>query len=227
MNLIEFRYWMFILADFIYVLPFFFFFTIPLALKKELKWFFLYFLFYLLVNLSSYIVVLYLRLSNFYFGYFYTFIDLVFGFLFMYEITKNKMYKKQIITLELVGGLVFVIDLFFLTGFHNRENFPSQIIISLILCFLLVLSIIRYLQGNFIVPIFNATEPIVLMSFFIKYFIKSIYGFFNSFLYDSESNYYITSQLDNFANLCTVFSVIISAYFLYLLKKHHSTNLHV
>jgi hypothetical protein len=219
MDLLYFREKVFLIKDFCYILPILIIFIKPKLRFNTWLWFYLYFSLYFLVNIASDIQVLYFQKSNLYYGYFYSIIDLIL-FIFLTKIlAQNKKHKKLLILFASLSCLIFFIDLFFITGFNNQENAVSESIISLLLSMVIIDALILYFRDKLIVEKFKGGESIILLAFTFIYVNKLFYSFLNGFLYDSQSNYYLLCQIDNLVNLFIIFSVFISCYFIYFVKK--------
>ncbi len=212
MTLIKFREWLFVITDYIYFLPLPFAFWYWKGLSKGQKYFALYFLFNFIFKAASVVVVLQFKLSNLYFEYFYSLIECILLYLMYQSFFEDTRQKKINRLLFLISFASFILDLFYITGFRNEENFLSQIIISIyivgISLYFLSISVINNFQNK----LSEELNLIISLSLLLKYFIKIIYAFLNKFIYETERNYFIAQQFDNYFNMITILTILMASW---------------
>ena len=118
----------------------------------------------------------------------------------------------------------FITDLLWITGFTNNENYFSEVIISICIFIISIYYLKIHLTNSKKTQVFNEIDLLIALSLMIKYFLKAIYGFLNSYLYETQSNYYLSAQTDNFYNFSTIITILIATWVFFSLKSQQHQN---
>lgn len=220
MSQINFRFWLYLITDFFYLVPVIFAILTWKKIKKEQKWFVLYLFIYFIINTVSNIMFIGFHKSNLFLFYFYSLADCIFILQTYRYSFQNRREAKAVFALFFFSFVSLLVDLFWITGFKNQENYFSESIISICILSTSLYYLAVFLLKNTQKTVFNEANLLISLSLAIKFFLKSIFSFIRDYLFETQSNAYLTAQIDNFYN----FFIIITLLIISLAFYHVKTN---
>lgn len=219
MEQLNFRNLIYEITDLLYFVPIVFAMLNWEKLAVEQKWFTIYFVLYAITTIVQYIVLEFYNSSNSFCFFIYSLIDCFCIFQMYKTMFQKQANKKAIVFLFAIGFCSLLVDLFWLTGFKNSENYFSEVVISICIFIMSILYLIETFTNN-IQKNINELNVFIGMCFMIKYFLKAIFSFFHKYLFETQVNFYLIVQLDNFYNFFIIVTLMISTFIFYKLKFH-------
>lgn len=180
-----------------------------------------YFLWYLIILLSSEIFSEILRklyLSNYFLHYFISLANcLVLQSLRFHLYLENRI-KKQISFLLLICLFSILIDLFFITGFKNKINHFSISFSNLSVLLGSILTFFNIFSSKNNAHQKNIVFSYLILGLIITFSFKLILTIFKPWLLETELNYPYYFQLENIVSLFTLLSLMIYSWAFYQMK---------
>ena len=221
---ISFRFWLYLFTDFLYIVPIMYAFPKMKILSKGQKWFVYYLLGYFTLNVIQNTLFLGFSSRNLFLYYFYSLIDCLFiGKVFQYFF-QNQVKYKCIFAIFGIGFLSLLIDLIWITGLRNEENLFSNTIINICIFVASTYYLVKLLLNKILDNLFNELNLYIALCLMIRSFLKSIFSFLRNYLLETQSNYYVTAQIDNFFNFFNICTLIIVSWAFYNLKTNRTLN---
>lgn len=201
--------WLYLATDLLYIVPILIAYTKFKKLSIGQKWFVGYLLVYFSINIISDIMVFCFNTKNLFLWYFYSLADLVFTFQTYRYFFQNQLKIKYLIILFSIGLGSLLLDLFWLTGFANEENYFSESVISLCIFVVSLYYLVNLLSKNIKENVFNELNLFIALCLMVQFFLKAVLKFLSKYLFETESNYYTIVQYVNFFNFFNIITLLI------------------
>lgn len=220
MDQISFRFWLYLFTDLFYGIPIIFAFLSWKKIENEQKWFVFYLLGYFGINTVSNILFIGFHRSNLFLCYFYSLSDCIFIFQ-VYKYFFQSQGKLLGLSILYACALVsIIIDLFWITGLTNQENYFSEVVVSICVLITSFYYLSHFLLNNFRNNLFKEINLFIALSLITRFFLKSVFSFIRAYLFETQSNDYLAAQFDNFNNFFVIITLIIISWAFYNLKAN-------
>ena len=222
MSLLTFRFWLYVLTDYFYIVPVICAFFCWKKLSKGQKWLTFRFLIYFIVNVFSYFI----QTKNLFLFPIYSLVDCICLFFVYKHFFQKPFYLKALNYIFTFAVCSLVLDICWITGFKNEENYFSEVIISLCVFGVSTFYFVIFLSNKIQKNISDEVNLFIALSLMITFFLKAVFSFFNKYLQETQSNDYLTAQFDNFYNFYVIISLLIVSWVFYQIRVRRTEILH-
>lgn len=213
MELSNLRFWVSLCSELIFTVPIFFGIIAWAKLNSGLKLYILFLVCCLGINIIS--IMEFLNSKSHNFSSYYTIVECCF----LFQVINFFLFERFKKIIHLVNFCCFII-LFgdFFLKISIRNTFSS----TLIHLAIFVLNL-YYIKFNLLPEPKGETMSelnlIVSVNLFLTYFLKTIFSFFTLFLLETNANYYLYIQIENFVNFFIIILTVIVSWAFYQFSK--------